>query len=67
MISVTEISFLYKVGEDTISEINQGKTRQLEGYTFPLRNNQKDKNYCIDCGKEILSKSIRCAECNSKN
>lgn len=62
-----EISFLYKVGEDTISEINQGKTRQLEGYTFPLRNNQKDKNYCIDCGKEISSKSIRCAECNSKN
>ena len=59
-----EIATLYKVGEDTISEINQGKTRQLEGYSYPLRNNQKSKNYCIDCGKEILLSSTRCHECN---
>ena len=32
-----EIAKLYEVGEDTISEINQGKTRVLSGYDFPLR------------------------------
>lgn len=59
-----EIAKIYNLGEDTISEINQGKTRQLDGYNYPLRNNRKDKNYCIDCGKEILSKSTRCESCN---
>lgn len=59
-----EIAILYKIGEDTLSEINQGKTRQLEGYSYPLRKNKNDKNYCIDCGKEILFTSTRCAKCS---
>ena len=27
---------------------------------------EKVKNYCIDCGKEILKNSVRCLECNHK-
>lgn len=62
-ISQQEIALRYGVGEDTISEINHGKTRRLENYTFPLRNNRKDKKYCIDCGIEILLTSTRCSAC----
>ena len=62
-----DIALLYEVGEDTISEINQGKTRRLEGFNFPLRHNvpygTKNKKYCIDCGKEILYTSTRCTKC----
>lgn len=60
-----EISKLYNVGEDTISEINQGKTRVLEGFIFPLRSNKNSINYCIDCGKEISKESIRCSKCHN--
>lgn len=58
-----EIATTFKVGEDTISEINQGKTRRIEGFVFPLRKNKKDKKYCIDCGAEILHTSTRCSAC----
>ncbi len=39
--------------------------RQLD--TFAGRNIQRDekKNYCIDCGVEILQSSIRCPKCSS--
>lgn len=40
--------------------------RQLD--TFAGRNNIRDKkkNYCINCGKEILLSSTRCLDCSSK-
>lgn len=40
--------------------------RQLS--TFAGRNivYEKNKNYCIDCGKEILQSSIRCPDCAAK-
>ena len=61
-----EIAYMFNVGEDTISEINQGKTRIQEGYSYPLRQNKKISKYCIDCGKEISSTAIRCIECEHK-
>ena len=64
-ISQQEIAAQFKVGEDTISEINHGKSRRLEGYTFPLRNNKKEKKYCIDCGVEIYFTAKRCKKCES--
>lgn len=66
-ISQQEIAKQFNVGQDTISEINQGKTRIQSGYTYPLRNNKKQKNYCIDCGAEIGSTSMRCLACNAKD
>ena len=41
-LSQKQIAKLYNVGQDTISEINHGKTRVQSGYIFPLRNNKKD-------------------------
>lgn len=39
----SEIAAQYQVGEDTVSEINHGKTRRLDGYSFPLRPYKKPK------------------------
>lgn len=59
-----DIARQYKVGYDTISNINQGKTRRLEGYTFPLRVNKKEYFY-IECGAKISSaNTFRCAKCH---
>lgn len=40
--------------------------RQLN--TFAGRNivRESNKNYCVDCGKEILQSSTRCPECSSR-
>ena len=62
-ITQREIANLFDIGEDTVSEINNGKTRINEKYEYPIRKNYK-KNYCIDCGIEILPKSTRCDKCN---
>lgn len=64
-LSQKEIAKMFSVGEDTISEINQGKTRIINGYTYPLRLNHKNKKYCCDCGAEILFTSTRCYKCNA--
>lgn len=63
ILSQKEIAMRFCVGEDTISEINHGKTRRLEGFIYPLRNNRKPINVCIDCGTQILSQSTRCSAC----
>ena len=65
-ITQKQIAQEFKVDEKTISEINNGRTRIQSGYTYPLRKNRKDKNFCIDCGKEILSTSTRCESCYKK-
>ena len=64
-ISQREIAQQFHVGEDTISEINQGKTRVLPNFSFPLRSNIRQKYYCQRCGKEISRSSTRtyCREC----
>lgn len=60
-----EISKMFSVGEDTISEINTGKIRFHSTIKYPIRNNRKE-NYCIDCGVKILNTSTRCINCKSK-
>lgn len=64
-ITQKEIAEIFSVGEDTISEINTGKSRHSSQLVYPIRVNYI-KNLCIDCGTEILSHSKRCALCNSK-
>lgn len=60
-----DIAELFSVGEDTISEINTGKSRHSSSLLYPIRTNYA-KQFCIDCGKEILCESKRCVSCNGK-
>lgn len=63
-ISQKEIAKQFNVGQDVISTINQGKSRRLEGYTYPLRNNKKQVYYCCDCKKPVADSRIqRCTAC----
>jgi 5-methylcytosine-specific restriction endonuclease McrA len=48
---------------DTYKSMNQDSTRDRGEYI----NRKAEKNYCIDCGKEISSTSTRCKECDLKN
>ena len=64
-ISQNDIAKQFNVGKDVISTINHGKSRRLEGYTYPLRDNSK-KFSCCDCGVQISYGSIRCAACEKK-
>lgn len=59
-----EIASKFDLGIDTISEINQGKTRRLPNVTYPIRNNTKEINHCIICGKEIDRQAVHCVHCS---
>lgn len=60
-----EIAKMYSVGEDTISEINQGKTRIQAGISYPIRKNwHKTISKCAKCGKQICNGSKLCVSCN---
>lgn len=57
-----EIAKQFEVGEDTISEINTGKSRHQAGLHYPLRENKKTT--CIDCGAKIYYNATRCEKCS---
>lgn len=62
-ISQNDIAKKYGVGYDVISNINQGKSRRLDGYNFPLRKYKKEY-FCIDCGIEVSEPGVlRCNKC----
>lgn len=60
--SQKEIAEQFNVGQDVISTINHGKSRRLDGYNYPLRNN-RNTFYCQDCGKKISKFAVRCEIC----
>lgn len=59
------ISDIFNVGEDTISEINKGKSRRLESITYPIRKIEKKRFFCKDCRVEVSYGATRCLECNN--
>lgn len=63
--SQKEIAERYNVGNDIISTINHGKSRRLDGYSYPLRNNRKN-HFCCECGASITKQALRCDNCQKK-
>lgn len=60
-----EISRMFNVGEDTISEINCGKTRRLDNIQYPIRNYKiaQSKKICPLCGGPKDKASQLCHQC----
>lgn len=67
----TDISNLFNVSQNTISDINTGYCWIDEEEEYPIRkhkfiNNQPIKEYfCIDCGKPVSKGAKRCFDCNA--
>ena len=64
-LSQKEIAQSFNVGYDTVSEINNGKTRVLDNIEYPIRKNKKDKRLCEICGQIINRQSQLCMKCAS--
>lgn len=60
-----EIAKQFDVGQDTISEINNGKTRICEEINYPIRMFKKQK-FCNVCGTPIVRSSEICIKCLGK-
>lgn len=58
-----DIAKMFNVGIDTISEINQGKTRINPTLKYPLRD--RHKSYCKKCGKKISNGANYCLDCKN--
>lgn len=56
------IAKIFDVGEDTISEINTGKTRRHSDWSYPIRAHQKPK-VCPYCGEIISTRATACRNC----
>lgn len=61
-----EIAKEFNINEGSVSSINVGRYWFDDKIQYPIRELKKKKNYCIDCGKEVSQKAIRCLECYSK-
>ena len=58
-----EIAKKFNVGIDTISEINNGKTRKISSETYPVRQ-REDKVHCPNCGRAKANQAKFCKECS---
>lgn len=60
-----EIAEIFGVGNDTISEINNGKTRRFDFINYPIRSLPEKKiYYCPKCGNKKSKESTHCQKCS---
>lgn len=62
-LTFNEISKKYNTSTRTITRINQGYTFHNDDLSYPLRKHEKQEFFCIDCGKMISHKAVRCFDC----
>ena len=60
------IAKVFNVGEDTISEINWGKTRHRCSVDYPIRQYNHKQRICPVCGQWKDKKSSLCHDCKIK-
>lgn len=74
-VSHAQLAKEFNVSQDTIRDINVGRTWRRTELNYPLHfskydadkpESMKRKNFCIDCGKEISKGAQRCLECENK-
>lgn len=65
-----EIAQKWKVSPCYVSNVNKGILRPLDNYSYPIRpiqeRNKRERNYCLNCGKEISYDAKRCQSCANK-
>ena len=64
-LSFKEIASKFNLSERTIYYINNGEAHFQSNLNYPIRgiSYKREKQYCIDCGKEITKGSLRCMHC----
>lgn len=65
-VSQKQIATDFNIGQDTVSEINNGKTRRLDGYNFPLRKNNNRIEILVDQQIVVVNERNICPLCGSK-
>lgn len=63
-LSQNDIAKRFGVGIDTISEINNGKTRVIDNVTYPIRQKKHKEFKCEMCGITISCGSTLCSQCS---
>lgn len=77
-LSGIEIANKYNISDQMVSDINTGKSWHDSEESYPLRTRtitrtrtrnlaEGAKNYCPNCGCEIMKKSSFCVKCSGKN
>lgn len=64
-LSINEIAEKHNLSYEMIQGINTGRY-WVRDIKYPIRNRNRNKvfHYCIDCGKEISNKAVRCVDCH---
>ena len=67
-LSFEEIASKFNLSKRTIYYINNGEVHFQSNLNYPIREipYKREKQYCIDCGKEISKGATRCIECSHK-
>ena len=60
-----ELGKKYGISDQTISDINCGRSWRIEGISYPIRS-RKVKHYCPICGAEVSQKGCLCIKCYNK-
>lgn len=61
-LSIGEIAEKYNLSYEMIQGINTGR-HWVRDIKYPIRKRNRTLYYCIDCGKEISNKAMRCVDC----
>lgn len=62
-----EIGKKYEISDQTVSDINRGKSWHQDNIIYPIRSRIRIQHYCIVCGKPITDQATYCIDCGNKS